>query len=372
MQYAGQSHQSKTKAQVNLSQNPLKCSCENLALAMKLREKLTIQWVDFEPEDLKCGDGKSLKNITLSELTCALEICPRECQCLRVPKNLHLHEELYKCQKVPDFTPAKSHKVTLDLSQIGLSLITSVPETVTKLILSYNNFTSFNLKTSHLHELDIDNNGLNVIDVTKLSHLRSMRIGNNPYFCDCRSYDLFTFVKQNSAKISDVSNVTLACDDLILMTEAKLSDFCQENDYTWFLIIPTVIMLLIVIWKKEEIKMYLYSIPIFKRFCFAQETSKETEYDVFISYANPDAEFAEGVLCPTLEKEEFKCLIHVRDFLPGLPITEQISNAIGKFNFISGVRINFHFVEFFLSNRFFNGNPYCSVEALFREHLGPT
>ena len=52
MQYAGQSHQSKTKAQVNLSQNPLKCDCENLALAMKLREELTLQWVDFESEDL--------------------------------------------------------------------------------------------------------------------------------------------------------------------------------------------------------------------------------------------------------------------------------------------------------------------------------
>merc|ERR1712062_68283 len=154
----------------------------------------------------------------------------------------------------------------------------------------------------------------------------------------------FTFVKQNSAKISDVSNVTLACDDLILMTEAKLSDFCQENDYTWFLVIPTVIILLIIIWKKEEIKMYLYSIPIFKRFCFAQETSKETEYDVFISYANPDAEFAEGILCPTLEKEEFKCLIHVRDFLPGLPITEQISNAIDS-STVTLIVLSKHFLE---------------------------
>ena len=237
---------------------------------------------------------------------------------------------MYKCQKVPNFTPAKNQKVTLDLTKIGLSQISSVPETVTKLILSYNNLTSFDLKTSNLHELDIDNNALNVMNVTKLSHLRSMRIGNNPYFCDCRSFDLFTFVKQNSGKIKDVSNVTLACDDLIVMTEANLSDFCQENDYFWFLVIPTVIILLIIIWKKEEIKMYLYSIPIFKQFCFAQETSKETDYDVFISYANPDAEFAEGILCPTLEKEEFKCLIHVRDFLPGLPITEQISNAIGN------------------------------------------
>ena len=66
---------------------------------------------------------------------------------------------------------------------------------------------------------------------------------------------MFTFVKQNSGKIKDVSNVTLACDDLIVMTEANLSDFCQENDYFWFLVIPTVIILLIIIWKKEEIKM---------------------------------------------------------------------------------------------------------------------
>ena len=43
-----------------------------------------------------------------------------------------------------------------------------------------------------------------------------------------------------------------------------------------------------------------------------------------------DSEYVEETLEPTLQDKGFKCLIHVRDFLPGLAITEQISKAVNS------------------------------------------
>jgi len=58
------------------------------------------------------------------------------------------------------------------------------------------------------------------------------------------------------------------------------------------------------------------------------------EYDVFISYSSIDKEFVEEYMVPKLEKEssqpKYQCLLHERDFVPGLPIIDQINDAVTK------------------------------------------
>ena len=61
----------------------------------------------------------------------------------------------------------------------------------------------------------------------KNRHL-SMKLGLNPFGCDCKNKHFFTFVKQNHERIKDVSNITLYCDTPINILEAEINDFCQD------------------------------------------------------------------------------------------------------------------------------------------------
>ena len=63
-------------------------------------------------------------------------------------------------------------------------------------------------------------------------------------------------------------------------------------------------------------------------------SNDDKEYDVFISYSNLDKEFVEDYMVPQLEDKsseiKYQCLSHERDFVVGLPILDQITNAVNK------------------------------------------
>ena len=62
------------------------------------------------------------------------------------------------------------------------------------------------------------------------------------------------------------------------------------------------------------------------------ENNGEKDFDVFISYSNHDKEFVENILVPKLEDQtnliNYKCLLPVRDFVPGIGIMDQIAEAV--------------------------------------------
>ena len=71
-----------------------------------------------------------------------------------------------------------------------------------------------------------------------------------------------------------------------------------------------------------------------KRMLQKIKSDDKKDFDVFISYSNLDKEFVEDYLVPNLENEsnekKFHCLLHERDFVPGLPILDQIDEAVNK------------------------------------------
>ena len=62
------------------------------------------------------------------------------------------------------------------------------------------------------------------------------------------------------------------------------------------------------------------------------ENNGEKDFDVFISYSNHDKDFVENILVPKLEDQtnliNYKCLLPVRDFVPGIGIMDQIADAV--------------------------------------------
>ena len=63
---------------------------------------------------------------------------------------------------------------------------------------------------------------------------------------------------------------------------------------------------------------------------YAKDECKE--YDIFVSYNTQEKVFVEEFLVPKLEDEscliKYKCLLQVRDFVPGISIMDQIENAV--------------------------------------------
>ena len=82
---------------------------------------------------------------------------------------------------------------------------------------------------------------------------------------------------------------------------------------------------------KELILIKLYGHPITRKCFKSDKEDSSLPYDVFISYAHQDEQYVEEVLVPGLEETKdikYKCLVHVRDFVPGRNISEQIIEAV--------------------------------------------
>lgn len=62
----------------------------------------------------------------------------------------------------------------------------------------------------------------------------------------------------------------------------------------------------------------------------------EIIYDVFLSFSEIDHQFVK-TLQSTIEEQGYKCCFHYRDFLPGVPIVENITDAIYKSKVILAV-----------------------------------
>ncbi|PFX24337.1 Toll-like receptor 6 [Stylophora pistillata] len=84
----------------------------------------------------------------------------------------------------------------------------------------------------------------------------------------------------------------------------------------------------------------------------------EFEYDAFVIFSSQDSDWVIKTLIPTLEeKHHFKCCVHYRDFVVGVPFRENMVNSVYKSRNTIAV----------LSKNFFNSN-YCGSEMEYALH----
>ena len=336
---------------VDISENPITCDCRNADLASHLKNQLlnhvATTWFKFSQEnEVTCGDSKnSLSTIDVETMTCNFPsnflnyTCPDECQCqlatyekndASLDKRFHV---ILKCHNFPDQIPNLSkyyriQDVTLNMSK---SNITSV----------------FNLTVIGQYDLvtqlAIDHNQINNIDPRILKNLTKMWIGNNPYQCNCDSKDLFRFVQKNlGSKIQDSDAIALECPEgpKKIHDIPEYNEFCVETKEViiniilsvFFIILLLLVGIVIFLRYKQRISIWIYSKPALRNLIFTFEDDPDKPFDVFISYSNEDADFVEGSLVPILEDKNseynYRCLVHIRDFVPGRPIMDQIFDAV--------------------------------------------
>ena len=359
---------------ININNNPFKCDCRNVDLAMHLRNKLAMSavtsWFSFRP-GVTCANGQLLSSKPIDSMKCTFpsdfiqQNCSDPCTCTIIPyqseDNLESEMTVNCSEKgIPKSLPhleKTTGQIVLDLSHNGLKNLEGVKEirdyqNITKLVLSYNNLTEIRGQQlpPHLNALFFDHNkieSLNYADLRQsVSMAQSIKLGGNPYDCSCKSRLLYRFVRRNSgSKVKDAEQVWLNCDDgkRFVNDINVYSEFCTETKTLIYevavpvgiFIVAILLALVFILWNKDKVFAYIYSKPALRSLVYKHDESLDDKrYDVFISYANEDKEFVEQQMIPILEDDsseyKYRCLFHVRDFVPGENIQDQIVNAVNN------------------------------------------
>ena len=112
--------------------------------------------------------------------------------------------------------------------------------------------------------------------------------------------------------------------------QIEFSNLSEASSHPIVIIVISAILVLGLI---TGVLLYFYK-ERSRRMLQTINSDNEKEFDVFISYSNWDKEFVEDYMVPNLEDEcndiKYQCLLHERDFVPGLPILDQIYDAVKR------------------------------------------
>uniref|UniRef100_A0A3P9D310 Toll-like receptor 13 n=1 Tax=Maylandia zebra TaxID=106582 RepID=A0A3P9D310_9CICH len=244
------------------------------------------------------------------------------------------------------YTPQLKH---LRISYSELSVLTSdvflpIPNLII-LDLSNNKLRSLDFlaeaKLSALRWLNVSDNELFVISETVIQSLPGLTyldLSANLLTCECSNYGLIQWI-QDSKQTQVVNAHQYSCAFPVSQRGKKFLDFgfdsCRiDAALLCFLFSSSLVMLtLLASFIYHFLRSHLtYTYYLFLAFLYDNKRRKKGiphSYDAFVSYNVHDEAWVCGELLPELEGQQgWKLCLHHRDFEPGKPIVENITDAI--------------------------------------------
>ncbi|XP_045915022.1 toll-like receptor 13, partial [Micropterus dolomieu] len=231
-----------------------------------------------------------------------------------------------------------------DLSDLGPELFQPIPN-LQALDLSYSKLKSLDFLAqadlSALTFLKLSDNDITVINETvfqSLPALTYLDLDNNPFTCDCSNAGFIQWVKNNNQ--TQVVNAHMyTCSFPVVEQGNKLLDFdiqsCWMDVGFLCFICSTCLTLLTVLaaFVFHFLRWQLaYAYYLFLAFLYDSRKRKKRaphQYDAFISYNVHDEAWVYREMLPVLEGEQgWRLCLHHRDFQPGKPIMDNITDAI--------------------------------------------
>ncbi|XP_028452747.1 toll-like receptor 13 [Perca flavescens] len=199
----------------------------------------------------------------------------------------------------------------------------------------------FQANLSALRCLKLSDNEITVINETVFQFLPALTyldLENNPFTCDCSNAGFIQWVK-NSNQTQVVNAYQYTCSFPLSKQGNKLLDF--DIQFCWmdvsFLCFISSTCLVVLTLLASFIYHFLrwqlaYAYHIFLAFLYDSRKRKAGachRYDAFISYNVDDEAWVYQEMLPALEGEQgWRLCLHHRDFQPGKPIIENITDAI--------------------------------------------
>lgn len=345
-----------------LGDNPLDCNCSLINLSRMLHGKFgnaRHSKINYVMEELRCAQppnlaGKTIASVSPQELLCPLDsartqikYCPAGCSCWR---RVNDETAILNCSNAgltafPNITKLENTSFNQTMVNLENNRIAQLPRAslngykrVTHLFLKNNQIDSLSADSlpPNLRELDVSGNqltklGSDVMAKLNASHIiKALRIGGNPWVCDCAADELKSFLQLNERFIKD-RNASLCEDNSHLMDRNDLCPF----DKTITIAIGVVVALLglligaiaaLYFKYQQEVKVWLFAHNLCLWFVTEEELDKDKKYDAFISYSHHDEDFITEQLVPELERgpHPFKICLHFRDWVAGEFIPNQV------------------------------------------------
>ena len=215
-----------------------------------------------------CESGNSLQDIQYKELNCPLEDQYPDQDCYqygcKCKVNRYYNEVTINCSNanLMEFPrevvelPDSKYSINLDLSG---NEITDFPndtnfsnyENIKVLNISRNKVDQMNHKylPRNIEYISFDNNQITQINDETVAFFENyinstdfhMKMGHNPYFCNCDAEGLLDFIDSHVGfRVEDRNDVFLKCSrGPLQLISAKLEDFCKSVDTNLLPIIST-------------------------------------------------------------------------------------------------------------------------------------
>ena len=345
--------------------NPIKCDCSATALKAAIDGKLSTRYLHMLTENITCDQGASLLDLEYQDLTCPLKdsesLCSRQgCSCIL---NEHFKEVTINCSssEMKNFPinllqlPGADYTINLNLSD---NRIKELPSNLN--ISNYSNIKALDISGNDLESLDhralpervnflsLKNNRIKFLSEQTVNFLENksnfhMKLGGNPYSCNCRAEYLHNFMNSHNGKmVEDRNDILLHCSRWrIQIVKANTEDFCTSIDKKLMPIIASLTTIIAICFvlatvflvNKQKILIYLYSKSWARQYFNEDYIDRDKHYDAFISYSHEDRDFVEMTLLQGLESAQdselrYKVCVHSRDWNVGEDIPSQIFRSV--------------------------------------------
>ena len=334
--------------------NPLTCDCVDYDVYSYLQNR-SISGRNL----IKCHYPPKLKGmkpayISLDQFVCDIsENCPSGCTCTNSPfyQNISVNCEYTEFITLPDNVPElpnEDYGYSLQFINGHLMNITytSYLTKVKEANFGNNSISEISMETLVLLQnvslLYLDHNALqrlpgNITDI----HFKGgigLKLGGNPWICNCTTMDIRSWMKDHEAAIKDKSLVTCHSPPHMLNKTMLYTDdniFCPKNNvqisnYLIGLVvlgtsIPLICIFSIIVMR---IRRWVVNGRLAGQMALLDEVDADREFDVFVSYACEEEDYILDDFIPQLENHNIKVCVHRIHFLGGNTIIDNISECI--------------------------------------------
>jgi len=294
--------------------------------------------------------------IPLSELVCDLsDDCPSGCRCVYRPSNatLHVYCSSANLSSLPlDLPPLPKSYVTYKLDFSNNKLLQRLEHRhyfVNTSILDVSNCGLIDIAlgllkdTSRLRVVNLRGNILRTFprhsDTVNIS--ARLLIGNNPWRCSCENSWMIGWLQSLSDHISDPGDITCASPSRVYgrnVLKSTMEDLCVDPvKRVLTILLSAVFSLVFVVFLAiiTCIVIYKLRVKFFRRWKFHpfdrdECVGEDMDYDVFLCCSSDDHNPRGLRILREMESNGYRVCYHLRDFLVGAPITDNMIQSVER------------------------------------------